>query len=59
MGAADKRVLVVDSSKFGVTALIRLAALSDFDVVLTDSGVGPTEAEALRQSGVNLRVADI
>jgi DeoR/GlpR family transcriptional regulator of sugar metabolism len=59
MGVADKRVLLVDSSKFGVTALIRLAALSDFDVVLTDSGVGPTEAEALRQSGVNLRVADI
>ena len=39
MGVADKRVLLVDSSKFGVTALIRLADLSEFDVVLTDSGI--------------------
>ena len=59
MGVADNRVLLVDSSKFGVTALIRLAALSDFDVVLTDSGIGATEAEALRQSGVNLRVVEV
>ena len=59
MGVADQRVLLVDSSKFGVTALIRLAALSDFDIVLTDSGIAPTEAEALRQNGVNLRVAKV
>ena len=56
MGVADKRVLLVDSSKFGVTALIRLAELSEFDVVLTDSGIAPTEAETLRQNGVNLRI---
>ena len=59
MGVADKRVLLVDSSKFGVTALIRLAELSEFDVVLTDSGVAPTEAEMLRQNGVNLRIVQI
>ncbi len=59
MGVADKRVLLVDSSKFGVTALIRLAALSDFDIVLTDGGVAPAEAEALRQNGVGLRVVEI
>ena len=59
MGVADKRVLLVDSSKFGVTALIRLAALSEFDVVLTDSGIAPTEAETLRQNGVNLRIVQV
>jgi DeoR/GlpR family transcriptional regulator of sugar metabolism len=59
MGVADKRVLLVDSSKFGVTALIRLADLSEFDVVLTDSGVAPTEAEMLHQNGVNLRIVEV
>jgi DeoR/GlpR family transcriptional regulator of sugar metabolism len=59
MAVADTRVLLVDSSKFGVTALIRLADLSEFDVVLTDSGIAPTEAEMLRQSGVNLRIVEV
>ena len=59
MGIADKRVLLVDSSKFGVTALIRLADLSEFDVVLTDSGIAPTEAEMLRQNGVKLQIVQV
>ena len=59
MGIADKRVLLVDSSKFGVTALIRLADLSEFDVVLTDSGIAPTEAEMLRQNGVKLHIVQV
>ena len=59
MGIADKRVLLVDSSKFGVTALIRLADLSEFDVVLTDSGIAPSEAEMLRQNGVKLQIVQV
>jgi DeoR/GlpR family transcriptional regulator of sugar metabolism len=59
MGVADKRVLLVDSSKFGITALIRLADLTEFDVVLTDSGIAPTEAEMLRQNGVKLRIVQV
>ena len=37
MSAADTKVLLIDSSKFGKTALIRLAALAEFDEVITDS----------------------
>lgn len=59
MGIVDKRILMVDSTKFGVTALIRLADLSEFDVVLTDSGIAPTEAEMLRQNGVNLHIVEV
>lgn len=59
MQVVDKRVLLVDSSKFGTTALIRLADLDEFDFVITDSEISATEAEALRQSGINLRIVDV
>jgi DeoR/GlpR family transcriptional regulator of sugar metabolism len=59
MGAADLRVLLVDSSKFGSTALHRLADLAEFEVVLTDSGLAPETAERLRDERINLRIVDL
>jgi DeoR/GlpR family transcriptional regulator of sugar metabolism len=59
MSAADKKVLLIDSSKFGKTALIRLAALTEFDEVITDSGIPPQDAEVLRKDGVHLRVVEV
>jgi DeoR/GlpR family transcriptional regulator of sugar metabolism len=59
MEAADKRILLIDSSKFGKTALIKLAALSEFDLVMTDSGIAASDAEALRKAGVELRVVEV
>jgi DeoR/GlpR family transcriptional regulator of sugar metabolism len=56
MGAVDRRVLLVDSSKFGATALIKLAGLNEFDLVITDSGIAPADAEALHNGGVRLHV---
>lgn len=59
MAEADQRVLLVDSTKFGITALIRLANLTEFDRVITDSGISPSEAEMLRQKGVKLQIAQV
>lgn len=59
MQAVDRRVLLVDSSKFGMTALIRLADLREFDLVITDSGIAPAEAEALRRNGVRLKIVEV
>ncbi len=56
MSAADKKVLLIDSSKFGKTALIYLASLTEFDEVITDSGISAADEETLRKSGVRLRV---
>jgi DeoR/GlpR family transcriptional regulator of sugar metabolism len=56
MAIAETKVLMVDSSKFGVTALHRLAPLDAFDVVITDSGVSAEERDRLTEAGVNLRV---
>ena len=58
MHAVERRVLLVDSSKFGKTALIKLAGLTEFDLVITDSGIAPVDAEALRNSGVQLRIVE-
>ena len=52
------RILLVDSSKFGITALIRLAHLNEFDVVITDSGLPEGDRDTLRKSGVSLRVVN-
>jgi DeoR/GlpR family transcriptional regulator of sugar metabolism len=56
MRAVDRRILLADSSKFGISALIRLASLSEFDLVITDSGIARSDAEMLRQNGVKLRI---
>ncbi len=56
MNAVDRRILLADSSKFGITALVKLASLTEFDLVITDSGLAATDAEALRQHGVNLQI---
>ena len=56
MEAADRRVLLVDSTKFGTTALIKLAGLKEFDLAITDTGIAAADAEALRNNGVQLRI---
>jgi DeoR family transcriptional regulator, aga operon transcriptional repressor len=37
--SADKVLLVADSSKFGQSALVRVAELHDIDLVITDDGL--------------------
>jgi len=38
------------------TALIRLASLTEFDEVITDSGISAADEESLRKSGVHLQI---
>jgi DeoR/GlpR family transcriptional regulator of sugar metabolism len=59
MAIADRKVLLVDSSKFGVTALNRLVALEAFDDVITDQGLPDKERDLLRQQKVNLAIVEV
>ncbi|EHH67435.1 DeoR/GlpR family DNA-binding transcription regulator [Gluconobacter morbifer] len=59
MRQADWRVLMVDSRKFGISVLNRLADLSEFDVVITDDGISPEQVERLASAGVALRIATV
>jgi DeoR/GlpR family transcriptional regulator of sugar metabolism len=58
MGSARRAVLIVDSSKFGVTALHRLAGLDAFDAVITDAGLPAEDRERLREGGARLTVVE-
>ena len=58
MSIAQTRVLIVDSSKFGVTALNRLAALESFEVVITDTGLPAQDRERLAEQKVNVMIVD-
>ncbi|WFF40614.1 DeoR/GlpR transcriptional regulator [Salinicola endophyticus] len=56
MAAAERRILLVHSAKFGHSALHRLADLSEFDLVLVDSGLAPPQREALDEAGIRYRL---
>ncbi|WP_114010297.1 DeoR/GlpR family DNA-binding transcription regulator [Cohaesibacter intestini] len=53
--AAQRRVLMVDSSKFDKVALHHFASLDDFDLVLVDAAVPSATLEALTAMNVPLK----
>ncbi|MEV5571732.1 DeoR/GlpR family DNA-binding transcription regulator [Spirillospora sp. NPDC052269] len=57
MESADRRVLMADHTKFTKNGLFQLAPLTDFDLVIVDSGTPESDLEALRARGVRLHVA--
>ncbi len=55
--SSRRKILLVDSSKFEVIRSDYFAELSDFDEIITDSGI-PAEYEAIiRDLGITLRIA--
>lgn len=58
MAIAERRILLLDSRKFGLSALYHLADLSEFDLVLTDRAVTPAVAQSIRDAKVGLQIVD-
>lgn len=56
MGAASRRILLVDHTKFVRQGLYALAPLTDFDLVLADDGLPAVEQRRIRDAGVALTV---
>ncbi len=56
MAIAERRILLLDSRKFGLSALYHLADLSEFDLVLTDRAVTPAVAQSIRDAKVGLQI---
>lgn len=46
MGAARRRILAVDRSKFGVRKLVKVGPVEEFDEVITDDGLQETASAA-------------
>ena len=55
---AEEVILLVDSSKFGSSSGAIVCGLDEVGVVVTDSGVDPAMAEALRNAGVRVLIAE-
>ena len=55
--AASARRLLVDGSKFRPRTFMRVAAVNEFDEVVTDDGVPAEEIERLRALGLTLTIA--
>ena len=51
---SSKKVLVADSSKYGLTQLFEVGALSSVDMIITDDGLDENAAEEIRKQGIEL-----
>lgn len=56
---AQKKILLVDSSKFGRTLASRWAPLEAFDGVITDPHLSPAVLQALHQTGLQVVIAEM
>jgi len=52
-----RKILLLDSSKFGVVRSARFAELRDFDEIITDGEIPPETAEMIEALGIVLRIA--
>lgn len=59
MASAKRKVLLVDHNKIGKSALHLLAPLSEFDLVIIDSGIDNETLERLRDCSANIEVASM
>jgi DeoR/GlpR family transcriptional regulator of sugar metabolism len=59
ISAAERRVLLLDHNKIGKVALHRLAPLTDFDLIVVDSGATKDQLQDLEESGVPVKVAPL
>ena len=51
-----KKILMVDSSKFGKIKITHFADLTDFDIVITDSGISKEFEEIIKNIGIELYI---
>ncbi|MEA2086972.1 MAG: DeoR/GlpR family DNA-binding transcription regulator [Candidatus Caldatribacteriota bacterium] len=54
--SSDTKILLVDSSKFGKVKISHFADLTDFDIVITDSGISKECEEIIKNIGVKLYI---
>ena len=53
---ADRHIMLIDSSKFGINALAHHNDLPDFDVLVTDSGINEIDRSRLSQLSPNTQI---
>ena len=59
MRVAEQRIMLVDHSKFGKSALNLFADLAEFDRVFVGDRLARTDCEALEAAGVRLETVPL
>jgi DeoR family fructose operon transcriptional repressor len=56
---ARKKILIADSSKFGVMGLYQFGSLKDFDVIITDSNISDKNLKVLKKTDLKVEIAEV
>ncbi|HHB76167.1 MAG TPA: DeoR/GlpR transcriptional regulator, partial [Desulfobulbus sp.] len=56
--AARKKVVLVDSSKFGISAFCDVCTLDYIDIIITDRNIQPDQQRCLERNGIQVIIAD-
>lgn len=59
MNAADKSILLVDSTKFSYNSFAIFASLDSFEEIITESGLDNSEADVYRDAGYPIRIVPV
>jgi len=59
INSAERSILLVDSTKFGRSALHQLARLQDFDLVIVDDRLASPTLQEMRNAGINVELATV
>jgi len=54
--SSDTKILLVDSSKFGKVKISHFADLSDFDIIITDTGISKEFVDIIKNLGIELYI---
>lgn len=57
--ASAKSIVLIDSSKFGKRALVRIAKLDSFDLLISDTELAPEIQEHLQKQAIEFNLAEV
>jgi DeoR/GlpR family transcriptional regulator of sugar metabolism len=57
MRAAQKVIVLADSSKFGRRGFAKIGNIEDIDMIITDAGVNPNIVNQIREHGIDVVIA--
>ena len=57
MSAAQKTIVLADSSKFGRRGFARIASMEDIDIIITDPAISTQNVKAIEELGIDLIIA--
>ena len=59
IASSAERILLIDSSKFGMVRPSYFASLSDIDMLITDSGISSEWRRIVEEAGIDLRIVEV